>query len=591
MRKKLQSNWFYRTEAGRWITALIVAAVTLVVIFLCESPVFMTIDDGRLKYVFAGYSSGEPVSSYLFSYYPLSAILSALYTAFPGFHWYGFYQFGVIGLSSALIGKTVYKIAYKKNLHFIFAIACHLWLYITVALISTLLMHFEVTAAMAATAGVVLLLGMDFSTDKRNVKIVDILFSVLGIGASYVIQFNAFYAACCYLIVAYFFHILSGIKQKNLRKNATYLLCYLLLIAVIIGGVMILEDAAKDTPEWDTYMEYNKYRVSFWDYPHISYDDDPALFEQMGWSKEFYQITQSMYFMDERFNKDNLAMFTERFSWFDFRSWEDMKTTFTETVMGLFKSEPLVNVQTIVLGAFLLYFIGALCNTSKRTRYYPHILSAICCIGGTAFVLMFLAAKGRLPLRAWLACTIPCISIVVLLCLMMYYVPRKGGRTNWLKSTVSVVVLLAWLAGNAWVYNDTVKNEMSWRRRHSDGALLMEDYVINHPDKIYVYDLMGAQNYSVFSCYPDEDRRPTNAFVWGSSYLFTPVYYDQLSKNGLDSLTTENFVDNSVYFIAHGSGTYTQLLHQFLQAEYGEVELVPIAQIENKFVVYIFRKV
>ena len=118
-----QECWLYRTEKGRWLTALLVSLGMLVAVFAFIHPVFMTIDDARLKYVYAGYSTGEPVSTYLFSYYPLSLILSGLYKILPGIPWYAIYQFGVIGLGSALIGKTIYRIAYRKQISFIIAIA------------------------------------------------------------------------------------------------------------------------------------------------------------------------------------------------------------------------------------------------------------------------------------------------------------------------------------------------------------------------------------------------------------------------------------------------------------------------------------
>ena len=234
----------YSSEAGRWLMALAVSAVTLGVVFCFVHPVFMTIDDARLKYVYAGYSSGTPAASYLFSYYPLSLVLSKLYTWFPNFHWYGLYQFGVIGLSSALIGKTFYKIAWRKGIRISWAVLLHLWVYLTTALISTILMHFEITAAMAGTAGVVLLLGLDVEKDESVWKTVDLVFSIAGIAASFVIQFNAFYAACCYLLVAFVFLLLNGIRQGNLKKVCKHLLCYFVCFAVAVSGVKLVENHA-----------------------------------------------------------------------------------------------------------------------------------------------------------------------------------------------------------------------------------------------------------------------------------------------------------------------------------------------------------
>lgn len=592
--KKSQFNrvrQLYSSEAGRWIMALVVSLLMVTAVYCAVKPCFMTIDDARLKYVFAGYSSGTPVESYLFSYFPLSFILSKLYTWMPEFHWYGFYQFGVIGLASALIGKTIYKVAYRKGIRPCWAVLLHVWVYLTAALISTILMHFEITAAMAGTAGVILLLGLDVEKDPLFCKITDFVFSILGIAASLVIQFNAFYAACCYLVVVLVFLLLKGNQDKKLKKSCYHFICYFLCLVVVVMGVLRLENNAKNTQEWQEYLAYNKYRVSFWDYPHISYKDNPALFEEMGWTESFYNMTQSMYFMDERFNQENLAKFTQRFSWFNFESLDQMTSTLYQTMKALFQSERLAVLQTGIMIAFTLLLLSLLCNKKWRLQYYPQILSSLCCVGGTYIIMLFLGAKGRLPLRALLASTIPCICVVTLLLLMIVPVNQRNTGKKAIRRVFVTVLAATWLLGMIWTYDKVINTDRAWRVDFTDGVLLMEEYVCNNPDKVFVYDHMGAQNYSVFSHYPDENYRPTNAFGWGSSYLHTPVYQEQLRINGLQSLTTKDLFQDNVYFIGHTARDFKNQLRAMLWEEYGPVLMRPVAEIGNIFKVYQFSKI
>ena len=113
--KRLYSA-LYGTECGRFFLAAVVSLAVLGVVFLIVHPVFMTIDDARLRYVYAGYATGTPESNYLFSYGPWSTIISALYRLKSGFPWYALAQFSVIGFSSVLIGKTIYKVSFRKKL-------------------------------------------------------------------------------------------------------------------------------------------------------------------------------------------------------------------------------------------------------------------------------------------------------------------------------------------------------------------------------------------------------------------------------------------------------------------------------------------
>ena len=590
--KLKKENWFYCSEAGRWTTALLVSGAILVTVFLLIHPVFMTIDDARLKYVYAGYSTGEPVDTYLFCYFPLSWLLSTLYTWLPAVPWYALYQFGIIGLSSAVIGKTVYKIFYRKKFRFFSAVLCHAVLYLSLALISTILMHFEITAAMAGTAGVVLLLGIDFQKDSGRTRLLDFSFSVLSIAACFTIQFNAFYSACCYLLVALVVAVLNALKNKTLKRTALQLACYLLCLAVAVAAVKVSDSMEKDSEEWQEYLAYNKYRVSFWDYPHTTYEEDPELFEEMGWTQEFYNLTQSMYFMDERFDKENLERFTQRFSWFDFEEPDKMLSTMVSTLGGLFRTERLVIVQT-GFAVFLLVALLIIAASNKKWReYYPQMIGMLCCLGGTVLLTLYLASRGRLPLRAWLAVSIPCIAVTALLLVMTVEKPHgRGMRPKILRACVSTFTLLVWLAGMLWAYQEITGEDWLWRMQRNGTTMLMEDYAAQHPENIYVYDLMGAQNYSVFSAYPDSENRPSNAFVWGSSYIFTPAYQDQLENNGIDRLLTEDLFDENIYFIAHISGIYSNQLYEMLSKEYGPMCMEPVDNIADEFIVYEIYKV
>ena len=562
-----------------------VAALLLISVFLFVHPVFMTIDDSRLKYIYAGYSTGSPTSLYLFCYYPLSGILSKLYSLFPQLPWYAIYQFGTIGFASGIIGKTIYKICQKKRIPWFLAVLFHIAYYLGTCLISTVLMHFEITAAMIGSAGVACFLGMNVRKDSRATQIVDYTVSALCLIFCFIIQFNAFYSVACYLLVAIVVKFITGLKGD--KKSYMNIVILVSALVTLIVAVKIQDKYLKSTDSWQSYLAYNKYRVSFWDYPHTTYEEDPDLFEELGWSKEFYDLTESMYFMDPRFNKENLSKFTKPFSWFSYSDAESLKTCLHDQLSSLFRSERFPLVQSCLLGFFLFYVIYLLA-WHKWREYQPQIIGLLLDSFGTIILVALLAARGRLPLRAWLMSLIPSVTIGLLMILTT--IKRQHHECHFYKrfTILSIVLSALAIAGGFWAIRRVINKDINWRRQRSNRVFLMEEYIVDHPENVYVYDHLGCQNYSVFASFSSSQRKPTNGFAWGSSYIYTPAYYEQLAYNDLDSLYTEDLLRDNVYFI---SGTENKLKYKFmleamLMKEYSGVIIEEVDYIEDAFVVY-----
>ena len=359
------------------------------------------------------------------------------------------------------------------------------------------------------------------------------------------------------------------------------------MLVVLIVRVKVQDKYLKRTDSWQEYLAYNKYRVSFWDYPHITYEEDPELFEEMGWSEEFYNLTDSMYFMDRRFDKESLSSFTKPFSWFSYSDFDSLKANFHDQLSSLLHSERLPIIQSCFLGFVLTWTIYLLLRR-KWIVYRPQIIALLLDFFGTSILITVLAARGRLPLRAWLMALIPTVTVGVLLMLMTFKPRHSGRRMRGFALGGSIVLSVLVLIGGVWAIQKVIKKDMPWRIQRSDKVLLMEEYIIDHPENVYVYDHLGCQNYSVFASYPDSESRPTNGFAWGSSYIYTPAYYEQLAYNNLDSLFTEDFLRDNVYFI---SGTenklkYKTMLEAMLAKEYPGVVMEEVDTIDKAFVVF-----
>lgn len=589
IKEKIELKKFYSTEYGRWGVSLITSAIIIVIIFLFNEPVFKTIDDARLLYVYAGYATGTPESNYLFCYYPVGWIISRLYMLFPDTSWYALFHFTLIWFSVSVIGKNFLKLGYQNKKKFVLVLFTYIFLYLTFYMISTILMHFEITATIAGTAGIILLIGIDIVKEKKKVIFFDMFLSIFFLSACHMILFNSFYAICCYLLVVMVYQLSRAFIKKNIKITCIYLGVYMLCFlfsAVIIKGI---ENQAKNTSEWKEYYQYNKYRVSFWDYEHISYEDDPELFDSIDWDNEFYQLTEKMYFMDERFNKENLEKIVNKFSWFHIGSLKDIFNTLKLTLQKLYEKEKLIKVHIYIIFVCFLCFLSYGISKSNWMKFYPQLLAGFSCIIGTVILILFLAMRGRLPLRAWLACMIPCGTICFFINLTLN--GRKIEDTK-KKYFIYLTGFCFWSILMLVAYESIYSNEWHYRRESSSIVRYIEDYAIENPEKIYIFDIYGAQNYSVFAKYESLDKAPINLITWGSSYIFTPTYYKQLNKLGKQKLLTENLFDDDVYYITsiEGKTNYKELLLEMLETNYEDVFCEKVDEIEGVCCVYKFKR-
>ncbi len=583
-RVQLIMRKIYTKETGRWIWSVFISCLIVGILFLFFRPVFMTIDDTRLRYVYAGYATGEPVGNYLFCNAILGSAIAGLYKFAPKVPWYIIYHFALIVVSSSAIGKTIYKLCYKKNIKFGCAVSIHIASYLALCIISTIMIHFEITAVMAGAAAIAMLLAIE-DEDKNITQYIDIILSSVLLFVTFLISKNNIYAICCYMAVVFAYHLFHMISKHN-KKNFIRLITLFLPLTIFgIASAFYYNNTAKSSEEWKEYLSYNKYRVSYWDYPHDSYKDNPELFDSIGWSEEFYNLAQEMYFIDERFNKEALSSFVEPFSWFNSLSKEEIVENATTSVRSLYKSEPIVKLHMLLSILMLLELIYLFYKDKSKKENAPIYLTLLFNYAGTAILISFLAIRARLPLRAWMSCFIPfgIINIIQLLRLycaekpesIEYNVKYAAKRLGYsLLITVCCFVFLN-------TFNRGIVSGYNYRAGMVDRVLAVENYCIEHKENIYVYEPHFIQNYSAMTEYKNIEDAPLNMLPWGSSYIYTPTFYQQIESMGYESFYTHNLIDDNVYFIGNTDNLESSELFLYLGKEYPNFHYEIVDEIEQ----------
>ena len=584
----------YKTEIGRWLFAGLVSACLLGIIFLLFRPVFSTIDDTRLRYVYAGYSSGVPSGNYLFCNVIIGSAISWLYRMAPGIPWYVICHMGIIWFGSSAIGKTVYKLCLRKDINPGVAVIIHISAYLSLFCMATMMIHFEITAAVSGTAAVALLLGLD-NHDKKLTQYIDMAFSVIFVFLAYLLLKSGLYAVCCYLLVVLLYHLVKLIKkQSRIFIRVACFFAPLALVAVFFAAYS--NNSAKGTDEWQEYDRYDDYRVPYWDYPHITYKDDPELFESIGWSEELYNlIDRKMYFIDERFNEESLSAFVEPFSWFSF----DMDNLFSNaenSFSTLYNTEPFAKYQTLLALISFIMGISLFIKDNKKKENLAIYLSLLCTFVGTLLLMLFLAVRGRLPLRAWLMCFIPFGIITLFQLLRLQRTDRKdeSKSIDMEKKSGKSLMWTAVIAACCFIFLNTfhngIYNRYTYRIKENKKMLLAEEYCIANEENFYVYDPYELQDYIALKEYKDLENSPLNMLMWGSSYIYTPVFHQQIKNFGYESFYTYNLFDEDVYLIAGADNLENSPLFLLLEKEYPDFEYEIVDEITDKCVVIEFYK-
>lgn len=577
---------------ARVVLSLVFSILLYAVLWLLVRPVFATIDDARLLYVYAGYASGTPTGVYLFSNSLWGCLLAGLYTIAPFVPWYALYHFVAIVTLSTVLVSVLLSWGMGGRCRAVAAALLYIaFFFSTFALPSTIL-HFETAACMFGVAGNIILLLTDFKGPRKTFLCRAAVALVLLV-LCYWQEKNTFYVEACLFTAVMLFKVLDAWRGVGRGPTLTRTIARVAVVAGILISSVLLSSAInqcmRSEAGWDPYEEYNPYRIAFWDYPHVTFEEDPELFESLGWDEGFYElVTSKMYFMDERFSVESLSQIVEPFDRaIPEISRESLASAWT-TVESLVDSEPTVVAQGVLV-AFVFAYVGFLlclrgCRLSPRQRLCALFLA--CWTLLSLLLLVYLALRGRLPLRAWDAVTIPTVtlSIVVLTMLAGRYPAHSADRGAMRQSRIALAMVAAITAVvSSGVFASDFpgyRSDIAWRHGINESVQQVESYAAEHPDDMFITDI-NYQNYNPFS---QKTVKPTNVLAWGSSYLYTPVYYQQLQTNGFGSLLSDSFLEGDVFYVSNMGRIETGYkLLNMLKRFYGVCSFELVSEVDDTF--------
>lgn len=584
----------YSTEWGRWIISFVVTTVFFAVLYVKSPIVFFINDDENIMYTLAGYYTNGVTADHSFVNFVLGKIIRILYELLPMIPWYGVFHVFMLYISILIIGKSVLKVTKYNDISWFWGMTFFSVMDVLLYIYPVILMQFTTTSAMTGTAAIVLLLCVNSTRDNKKSRILDYILIIVLMTVCYMHRRNTGNVMICYFFLIGGYQIvkcklfnkgLTKKRQWKMREIVVTIICVLSSIALVIG----ISNSMRNTEQWDAFRAYDESRYKMTDYPHDSIYENPELYEKIDWTIPLYEIAgkQWWFFMDERINVESFNEISKT----GYYSMNNTVQNVWNTACTFFSNDiiPRTNLTLCIMFAFC----GLLSCFLQIKRNWLDILLICCTAGGAALMCFYLCWKDRFILRAFHV-VVFASSIVFLIVFLnnSYFIQQKFRKLTNIKKNLIIValgiVVLCVGALNYW----KVDFEAETRVEKSQRTLKVEEYAINHPEDVYIYDASLTFRYFPFTIY---DEFPSNLFFWGGMGWNSPAFYEQLSINGLDNLYSDVFFEENVYYVSY---TYYSeqvadvkgLLFNYMQEKNMNVVLQEVDSIDDGIIVYKFSK-
>lgn len=428
---------------------------------------------------------------------------------------------------------------------------------------------FTVTAAVCTAASIWRLLCVDWRAPKESV-ILGTASSIGWMACAALLRREAAAPALLFWIGALLCaRMLNGAPQ---RRTAVALAAITVMMLVLEGGWTV----AKNRPENTDYACWQEARSAACDYGGLAAMDEEQL-EEVGWTESLRDLTLDWCFLDERVTEEALWLAASASPNVGF-------SDALEMVGSVLHRYRLVLWSLSALGGLCLTaFVRALFSREKRML---NTLAPLLCGLLASALLMFLAWRGRLPMRAAQTVLLPANALAVWLALRV----PAGERTEALWMRIAAGVLCAMLLmpnvreGIRFTYQPFAGTSDSAYTR-------LEHYALAHEDELFICDRAFGYDNALF---PDWSAgKPRNLLLnWGGWNSHSEGYRAAFERFGYehDHFQIMNFLDAPLRLVTRTDAEPSEALFNCMSEQAGyPVEAVLEAR-EDGFWIYRFQE-
>lgn len=388
------------------IRLIIVAFLCVLLCFLIllnkYTPVFLRIDDVKMRWIISGAYTGNPSAYALYLKYPFSYIIKMLYVLFPNNYWY---SISFIAIHAICLFMVLFKIleqfGKRKMRNYIVIIISVVLVFLFFNIDNILNLEFTSLAAVCGSTGLFLLIIEKEDNSIKN-NLFNICCYIFLFVLCYGIRLSVFKMVSVFIMTVMIFSK-SNIKyiQNNWKKTINLfwisnkkMIISIILILFTVGATKISNIIAYSSDDWKEFQSYNSKRSLLYDYE----DMIPDYYENM----DFYQnleIDENSYLAITDYN----IGFPEEISIETINSISEYskKTKIRGSIEEAFYVvyEVLFDEDFAFITIILMFFSFINVCLFFLSNQKNHFRAYLICIIGILFECFYMGIGGRFPER------------------------------------------------------------------------------------------------------------------------------------------------------------------------------------------------
>lgn len=391
-------------------------------------------------------------------------------------------------------------------------------------------LQFTKTAGIAAAAAVFLLL---YLLEQEKYSWWGIAGGILLAVIAYMYREDQFWASCGLMAGAglLFLFDLRKYRNKKLRRLGICVLTFGVLLLSVFG-VDRWDSSKYRSAEWKEYQEFNQLRSELLDYGFPDYDSNQEIYEELGISREAYELYKSWNFNDtEKFDTEVMKKLVDL---------KQKRPLTIRTVTAFLRRFPSDLLRMPMFYFFAVFAVLWLLCGKKDVFSIISVLAECLLLVAVYFYLYYQGRYmvNRVDVGLWFSA-----------CLVMLWI-FSSGEVRYMNTKVSVLLcMICVVLGQFMMYKD-------WRLATSSipEARVSQRAVLETigTDKEHTY-LAKSGMLSEIVCYGPFDRMPENlldnVYWFGGWECRTPGYTRVMEVHGIINPYRDVVNNENIYLV------------------------------------------
>lgn len=520
----MQDRTYLKQKYRKISVALISNLLILGAMVAFMRPSFETNDD----IVFAELGSGlrgVKDAHLVFQNYGLGMIYRLLYGVTGRLPWYTIVQYMILFAAFTVVTYVlISRLGEISGLCLFVILACGF------GYEGYIHLQFTKTAGIAAAAAVFLLL---YLLEQEKYSWWGIAGGILLAVIAYMYREDQFWASCGLMAGAglLFLFDLRKYRNKKLRRLGICVLTFGVLLLSVFG-VDRWDSSKYRSAEWEEYQEFNQLRSELLDYGFPDYDSNQEIYEELGISREAYELYKSWNFNDtEKFDTEVMKKLVDL---------KQKRPLTIRTVTAFLRRFPSDLLRMPMFYFFAVFAVLWLLCGKKDVCSVISVLAECLLLVVVYFYLYYQGRYmvNRVDVGLWFSA-----------CLVMLWI-FSSGEVRHMNTKVSVLLCMICVAlGQFMMYTD-------WRLATSSipEARVSQRAVLETigTDKEHTY-LAKSGMLSEIVCYGPFDRMPENlldnVYWFGGWECRTPGYTRAMEVHGIINPYRDVVNNENIYLV------------------------------------------